>query len=132
MQTDYGSSALSQQLVTHWLRSGLYETHVTALKSALHERAKFLHALLVQHFSAIATWQQPAGGFYIWLRLSKPVVTKSLFLKLLQHNVLINPGYVYMLNDFHHIRLSFSYASPEDMKYGVEKLAAVIFEAYNE
>lgn len=130
MQTDYGSSALSQQLVTHWLRSGLYDAHVATLTQELQQRAHFLHHLLHKHFAHIATWEKPTGGFYIWIRFSKPVVTKAFFLALLQQNVLINPGYIYMLHDFHHIRLSYSYASYDELTEGIEQLAKQVKIAY--
>lgn len=32
MQMDYGSSAISQQIVEYWLRTGLYERHINYLK----------------------------------------------------------------------------------------------------
>lgn len=126
MQTDYGSSTLSQQLVTHWLTSGKYDAHVATLKETLHVRAQFLHALLLHHFQDLASWEQSTGGFYIWVRFHEPVIQKSLFLSLLQQNILIHPGYMYELNDFHHIRLSYAYASFDDLTTGIEQLAKAI------
>lgn len=46
----------------------------------------------------------------------------ALFLKLLKQNVLINPGYIYETSDLHHIRLSYSYASLEELKKGLNIL----------
>lgn len=126
MQTDYGSSALSQQLVTNWLTTGKYDAHVAALRQELQHRATFLSQLLHEHFSHIASWEEATGGFYIWVRFTEPVIHQKLFFTLLQHNVLINPGYIYMPNDFHHLRLSYAYASFDNMKTGMEKLATAI------
>ena len=106
MQMDYGSSAFSQQIVAHWLSSGLYEAHVANLREQLKERALFVEAILEKDFSQIATWEKSKGGFYIWLRFNEPVINKVLFLKLIKRNVLINPGYIYDPSDLHHIRLS--------------------------
>lgn len=79
MQTDYGSSAFSQEIVTYWLTSGLYEQHLVQLRNQLKQRAKFVEDLLEQYVQDIASWEQPKGGFYIWLRFDKPVINKALF-----------------------------------------------------
>ena len=127
MQTDYGSSAFSQEIVQYWLTSGLYENHVVQLRNQLKQRALFVDHLIEQYFSNLATWQQPKGGFYIWLRFHEPIVTKALFLELLQQKVLINPGYIYQPNDFHHVRISYSYATFKEFEEGLTIFAQIIY-----
>ncbi len=126
MQTDYGSSAFSQEIVAHWISTGLYEKHLTNLREQLKKRAAFVERVLEQQFSKIATWKRSEGGFYIWLRFNQPIVNKSLFLNLLKQNVLINPGYIYDSSDLHHIRLSYAYASLEELKVGLDCLVGVV------
>lgn len=126
MQMDYGSSAFSQQIVAHWLSSGLYEAHVANLREQLKERALFVEAILEKDFSQSATWEKSKGGFYIWLRFNDPIINKALFLKLIKLNVLINPGYIYDPSDLHHIRLSYAYATLEGLKEGLNILLEVI------
>lgn len=128
MQTDYGSSAISQAVVTHWLSSGLYESHLKQLRISLQQRAHYMEQLLVLHFKDFATWDTSKGGFYIWVRFGQPVITKALFLQLLEQKILINPGYIYQPTDFHHLRLSYAYASFEQMEQGLELLATMIQE----
>ncbi|SES13769.1 PLP-dependent aminotransferase family protein [Psychrobacillus sp. OK032] len=122
MQTDYGSSAFSQEIVAHWLSTGLYEKHVASLRQQLKERTLFVETILEKDFDQIATWEKSKGGFYIWLRFNDPVVNKALFLKLIKQSVLINPGYIYDPNDLHHIRLSYAYATLEELKEGLNIL----------
>lgn len=122
MQTDYGSSAFSQEIVAHWLSSGLYEKHLNKLREQLKRRAGFIEKILEQQFQQIATWKKSEGGFYIWIRFHEPIVNKALFLNLLKQNVLINPGYIYNSSDLHHIRLSYAYASLEELKEGLSIL----------
>ena len=126
MQTDYGSSAISQAILTHWLTSGIYEQSIANLREELRVRAHFMERLLEKYFSNIATWESPKGGFYIWVRFSKPVITKALFVALLEQKIIIHPGYVYEPNEFHHLRLSYAYATFEQMEVGLQKLAAMI------
>lgn len=122
MQMDYGSSAISQQIVDYWLHTGLYERHIQDLKEELKCRAKLMNHLLTQYFGKIASWETPKGGFYIWLKFHEPIVTTELFMKLLKKKVLINPGYIYAANDTQHIRLSFAYSSKDELKKGIKML----------
>jgi len=122
MQTDYGSSSFSQEIVAHWISTGLYDKHLQTLRQQLKSRATFTENLLEQQFSTLATWHKPEGGFYIWLRFNNPIVNKGLFIMLLHQNILINPGYIYDSTDQHHIRLSYAYASLEEIKIGLKAL----------
>ncbi len=122
MQTDYGSSAISQEIVWHWLQSGKYEKHLLHLRQQLQERADFVEQLLQKTFKDIASWNKPKGGFYIWLKFHQSIVDKAFFIKLLQQHVLLNPGYIYNPQDHHHIRLSYAYASYEELQNGLKIL----------
>ncbi len=126
MQMDYGSSAISQAIVTHWLTTDIYDQSILQLKKALQLRASFMEQLLCTHFQQLATWETPKGGFYIWLRFHKPCITKSLFTAMLEQKIIIHPGYVYMPNDLHHLRLSYAYATFEQMEKAIKILAETI------
>lgn len=128
MQTDYGSSAFSQEIVAHWLSTGLYENHLGQLREQLKIRAEFVEKILYQKFQSLANWEKPEGGFFIWLKFKKPIVNKALFLNLLKQNVLINPGYIYETRDLYHIRLSYAYASLEELEKGLD----ILFEVCSE
>lgn len=126
MPTDYGSSAFSQEIVSYWISSGLYEKHLIKLREQLKIRATFVEEILEQQFQKIATWKKSEGGLYIWIRFHEPIVNKALFLNLLNQNVLINPGYIYESSDLHHIRLSYAYASLEELKKGLNILLELV------
>jgi GntR family transcriptional regulator of abcA and norABC len=126
MQMDYGSSALSQHLVAEWLATGQYSKHLEWLRQELMERRDFTLTLLNQYFKGLAEWQIPQGGFYIWLKLCKPIVNPNLFKQAIKENILLNPGYIYEPNNHTHIRLSYSYASEEQLAYGIQTLSKII------
>ena len=125
MQTDYGSSTLSQFAVAKLLSNGQYEVHIEKLRHELRIRRDFVLSLLSKYFTDIAVWDKPAGGFYIWLSLKKEIPLQLLFRRALQHGILINPGSLY--GNYHsHIRLSYSYASFEELEQGLVALAVLI------
>lgn len=126
MQTDYGSSSISQFAVTEWLCSGDYEIHIQKTRNELRLRRDFILNILNKYFKDIATWNTPEGGFYIWLSLHKQISNRTLFKKALNSGILLNPGHIYDRNDGHHLRLSYSYASLYELEEGLIKLATLI------
>jgi GntR family transcriptional regulator, regulator for abcA and norABC len=126
MQTDYGSSSLSQYAVDKWLSSGMYEDFLKEIKVELTFRRDFTIQILEKYFSEIATWSIPKGGFYIWLKLQSGVSTRKLFNLSLREGILLNPGSVYDKNDDQHLRISYSYASMDQLEKGLIHLAQLI------
>ncbi len=126
MQTDYGASSLSQWVMTEWFASGLYHMHIKKFRKQLKERCFFMLHLLELYFSDIATWNIPQGGFYIWLKLNESISIEKVFNQALKESVLINPGDIYSFKKNNCIRLSYSYASNQDMEDGLKKLSFII------
>ncbi len=126
MQTDYGSSTLSQHAVAEWLAAGCHEEHLSFLRGKLRERRAIALAALEASFADLADWTVPRGGFYIWLRLRKPVDMRRLFELALQAGVLLNPGSIYDREDRQHLRLSYSYASLSQLEEGLAALSSLI------
>lgn len=132
MQTDYGSSSLSQHAVAQWLGSGLYEKHLTRIRAALKDRRDFTLAILKQYFNGLAEWSIPEGGFYIWLRILHPISIRQLFEQALKEGILLNPGSIYDRNDQEHLRISYAYASSDQLKQGLIRLSKLIMKLCRE
>ncbi|MGV7115359.1 aminotransferase-like domain-containing protein [Paenibacillus kyungheensis] len=126
MQTDYGSSNLSQYVATQWFAQGYHEPHIQWVRGQLRTRRDQMLELLQQHFSDIADWQIPTGGFYIWVKLTVTVSMQLLFERAIQANILINPGYLYEDEATSHIRLSYAYTSPEHLHTSIIQLKKYI------
>lgn len=126
MQTDYGSSALSQYAAAECLSSGFYSQYIEDIRTALKNRRDFTIGLLNRYFKGIATWDTPAGGFYIWLKLKKTLSMQKLFKLALREKILLNPGNIYDRNGHSHLRLSYSYASFPQLEKGLARLADII------
>jgi GntR family transcriptional regulator of abcA and norABC len=97
------------------------------MRHELRVRRDFVLSLLSKYFADIAVWEKPAGGFYIWLSLKRDIPLQPLFKRALLLGILINPGSLY--GNYHsHIRLSYSYASLEELEQGLVALAVLIKE----
>lgn len=132
MQTDYGSSSLSQWALAEWISSGLYDEHLITVRKEIKLRRDITLEALKNNFSDIATWNEPKGGFYVWIKLSQKISMNKLFTLALNEGVLINPGNIYDFSKNQSIRISYSYASHDDLKKGLKKLAQLIRECYKE
>ncbi|OCA80964.1 PLP-dependent aminotransferase family protein [Pseudobacillus wudalianchiensis] len=125
MQTDYGSSYISQALVRELLSSGLYEQHLQKVRTRLKEKREFLLQLLRLHLSEYATWRAATGGFFIWVSLHKKTNMHQFFRTCLNNGVLINPGFIY--NDSQPaIRLSYAYEEIGKMEEAIIKVKEIL------
>ncbi|PGV59309.1 GntR family transcriptional regulator [Bacillus cereus] len=126
MQTDYGSSSLSQRVAAEWLSKGFYEEHVANVRIHLKERRRMMVQALEKYCADIATWDIPSGGFFIWLTVVPNVPMKKLFSEALSKGVLLKPGRIYEEESDQCIRLSYGYASPEQITQGIYILSNLI------
>ena len=136
MQTDYGSSSVSQWVAAELLNDPAYEEYLTYLRVDLMERRDLASAALDEYFgkfgssgpseNAVCTWEIPRGGFYIWVRFSKKLPMDKIFYEALDRGVLFNPGNVYDYAENNSIRISYAYASPEDIRKAIRILSEVI------
>jgi GntR family transcriptional regulator, regulator for abcA and norABC len=126
MQTDYGSSSLSQRAAAEWLSSGLYEKHLSKVRKQLKVRRNAALEALEKHLSTFAEWDRPAGGFFIWVKMNPNISLPDLYRKALANGVLINPGRIYSTNKMQHFRLSFANAPVEEIQKGIAILESLI------
>ncbi|MBR2563078.1 MAG: PLP-dependent aminotransferase family protein [Paenibacillus sp.] len=127
MQTDYGTSSLAQEAATLWFADGHHTSYMERLRPELQRRRDFMLDLLQRYLHDIARWTTPEGGFYIWLQFTiEPLSIRRLFHACLEEKVLIHPGYLYDRLDASHIRLSYAYASQDEMERALICLAQAV------
>ncbi|MCU5081257.1 efflux pump transcription regulator NorG [Bacillus cereus] len=126
MQTDYGSSSLSQRVAAEWINQGFYEAHVANVRMHLKERRQIMIRALNKYCADIASWDIPSGGFFIWLKVVHNIPMKKLFSEALSKGILLNPGRIYEEESDQYIRLSYGYATPEQMTNGIKLLSELI------
>jgi len=130
MQTDYGSSSLSQWAIAEWISSGYYENYLKFIREELKKRRDMALDILDKKFKTLGSWNIPKGGFYIWLTLKKEINLKYLFLEAEKNKILINPGNIYDNTNSKNIRISYSYASYKDIEFALLKLAEIISKIF--
>ncbi|VBB06758.1 transcription regulator hth gntr [Lucifera butyrica] len=126
MQFDYGSSSLSQWLATEWLAGDFYRCHLENVRRQLKIRRDTMCKILEDHYTGLATWDIPAGGFYVWLKLNRPASLAKLFKAALKNGLLLNPGNLYDPFSQQHLRLSYAYAGLAEIEAGLLRLKTLL------
>ncbi|MBI9011719.1 MAG: PLP-dependent aminotransferase family protein [Clostridiales bacterium] len=126
MQIDYGSSSLSQYFALEWFRGGFNDVFQKRLRDILEKKRDFTLKVLENHFGDLCRWKRPKGGFYIWVELNNEIDMEVLFHEALKHNILINIGSIYDFKKNNAIRISYAYASEEEIEKGIEILSQLI------
>ncbi len=122
MQSDYGTSSLSQRVAAEWLGEGLYEQHLEYVRKELIKRRESANDSLKRHLSDVADWFMPDGGFFIWLRLKQDISIKELYAEALNEGILFHPGSIYTEGASRSIRLSYGYARPAQFDEGIKRM----------
>lgn len=120
-------SPLHAMAATFW-QSHDPEAHLQGLRAAYRARRDHLLACLAAEMPAGVTWNQPEGGFFVWLHLPG-FECRELLGRALDAGVSFVPGRYFFPNPEEgneYLRLSWSYLPLEEITEGVQRLAAVI------
>ena len=113
---------------SHIVRSaidlGLVEEHVISLRRSYRSRVNAMDTALKEHFSGIAQWSRPDGGYFFWLKFSANVDTTPLKKKAVSLESGFQPGTVFSStgNLHNYMRLSFAHYDEEDILKGIARL----------
>ena len=118
----------SQLLSAEFLRRGNLEPHLGRLRSEYHTRMRAMQTSLENHFSGLATWTNPQGGFFLWLTFGDHVDTSKLFDAAVRNGVAFIPGRAFSVTGQfgNALRLCFASQTPERTELGISRLAEVL------
>lgn len=117
---------VSESILNDFLRGGKLEPAIANVRRALRERRDALTGAL-REFVPDARFVVPTGGYFLWVDLPESVDTDTLAVRAAEAGVPITPGSDFSLKGGRSsMRLSYSSASPEHIRAGVERLASLI------
>lgn len=126
MQLDYGASSLSQMILNEVFINGSYDEFLIKFRMILARRKKKMLGALNHYFKDIAEWNNPTGGYYIWLDFIDEVPLEKLFNKALDKGLLLNTGNIYHVSKTKSLRLSFAYIDEELIIPSIEELSRIV------
>jgi 2-aminoadipate transaminase len=114
----------AQRLLARFLADGHLEEHLGRLRVEYRRRKAAMQDALGEHFSDVATWTDPDGGFFLWVTLPEAVDTQALFEVALAEGVAFIPGPAFSPTGRfgNALRVCFASTTPERTAEGVKRL----------
>ena len=115
-------------LVRSVLELGLQQEHLAMLRATYKRRSATLCNALREHLPHVATFVEPAGGFFVWIELPESFDTALLLHEAAKINAGFQPGIRSSSNGGlrNCLRLSFAYYDEDKLAEGVRRIAQVI------
>lgn len=126
---DLHSPGFNQRMVYEVVRDGFLDRHVPTIRELYRARRDHLLAALGREFAGLgATWNTPAGGMFLWLRLPPGLDALELLPLAVEAGVAFVPGSPFFATDPdpRTMRLSFVTASPAELDQAAAALAGVV------
>jgi len=129
---DLHSPSFNQRMVAEVLKDGFIDRHVPTIRALYKHQCGVMLDALAQHMAGLdVQWNSPDGGMFLWLRLPAGMSAVDLLPKAVDKGVAFVPGAAFYATeaDPRTLRLSFVTASEEQIRIGIQALAAAIQEA---
>lgn len=119
---------IASHIVRHALRLGLMEPHLARLRQVYGQRLNVMQEALQKHFSGIARWQTPFGGYFFWLRFDPDMDLAALREDARKAETGFQPGSLFSsTGDLKHcMRLCFAHYGEDDLREGIRRIRSVI------
>ena len=127
LESGGGLNPFTSKLVQSALELGLQLDHLIHLKTVYGQRMVFLSAALRRHLGSSASFSEPSGGFFIWLRLPEQIDAELFLSEARQHNVGFQPGVRFSSRQSlkNYVRLCFSFYDTPKLEAAAGRLADV-------
>ncbi|MFJ4102686.1 aminotransferase-like domain-containing protein [Amycolatopsis japonica] len=119
---------LNQLIVSRYLSTHDWMGQIKTFRENYRERRDAILSALEQHMPAGCSWTKPDGGFYVWMTVPEGVDTKAMLPRAVTARVAYASGTGFYADGFgsRQLRLSYCYPTPERIREGVRRLAAVL------
>jgi len=119
---------LNQLVVSRYLSTHDWKGQIKTFCENYRERRDAMLAALEQHMPGGCTWTRPDGGFYVWMTVPEGIDTKAMLPRAVTARVAYASGTGFYADGLgsRQMRLSYCYPTPERIREGVRRLAAVL------
>jgi 2-aminoadipate transaminase len=115
---------ISSHIVRHAIDNGTLAAHVKNLRSVYRGRVEAMDDALHEHFSGIAKWTRPDGGYFFWIQFDESIDTAVVNGMAHEHEVGFQPGAAFsskgQFGNF--ARLSFAHYNEDDIREGIARM----------
>ena len=125
---DLHTSTFCQYVAYEVARGGFLDRHVKVIRRVYGERRNAMLAALDRYAPPGVRWTKPAGGLFLWATLPEGFDTVKLLDDAIAEKVAFVPGAAFYPTGGGErtMRLNFSYAAPDVIDEGIQRLCRVI------
>ncbi len=125
---DGGLSPFMVRTVAQFCASGDQDRHLETVIPVYREKRDRMLSALSERCSRYATWTQPEGGFFLWLKLAGNVDAEKLVEAMSAEGVQARPGTAFFPDPEpqSYLRLCFSTAPPDAIDEGIKRLGRAL------
>ncbi len=125
---DLCGSAFAQVTAERYFTGTRWRKVLQGLTRTYAERRDVMLEALDEHFPPEARWTRPEGGFFVWVELPEFLDANAMLAEAVENGVTFVPGDGFFPDErgCNCMRLAFCYASPDDIREGVARLASVL------
>ncbi|MEN9749290.1 MAG: hypothetical protein RL149_368 [Actinomycetota bacterium] len=120
-------SMFSQMMISEYLSIADWRKQVDTFRGVYQERKDAALEAVREYLPGVHT-TQPDGGFYLWLTLPEGIDSKAMLPLAVKELVAYTPGTAFFGDGtgHQHLRICYSFPTPENIKVGIKRLATVI------
>jgi 2-aminoadipate transaminase len=128
---DLGVSPWVQRTILEFCAEGLWDRHVAKMIDVYRRKRDVMVSALAERCGRYATWNQPEGGFFLWLTLGETVDPAALADAARRHGVMYVGGAAFFLDGSgkHSARLAFSHVRDDEIPEAILRLGRALEEA---
>ena len=128
---DMGNSPLQHRMLHEFMVSGALAAHLTLMRERYRIKMQALAEALRDSCGDAVRFTEPAGGFFLWLRLAAPLQAQAVQERALARGVVFPVGRGFFPAegpppDGEYLRLAYSRAGVADLQAGAERLGACL------
>jgi 2-aminoadipate transaminase len=125
---DLCSPTITQYIAYEFISRGWLDEYVQIIQREYAKKKDAMIEALNQYFPAGASWTNPQGGLFVWVKAPDCIDTTAMFREAINAKVAYVVGIAFYphRNDNCHMRLNFSAVDPERIVEGVRRLGDLI------
>jgi len=114
----------SSHIVRQTIDNGSLDSHVKNLRRVYRGRVEAMDDALHEHFSGIAEWTRPDGGYFFWVRFDETIDTAPLRAKARELETGFQSGALFSTKGQLHnyLRLSFAHYNEDEIREGIARM----------
>ncbi|PID28207.1 MAG: aminotransferase [Candidatus Cloacimonadota bacterium] len=126
--TDLCTPPFTQRIAARYVESGIMSEKIKDIIELYREKKDIMLDTLEKEMPEVVKWTVPEGGLFLFITLPDYMDAEALFKVAIEENVAFVMGTSFYCNGKgrNTMRLNFSYASKENNRIGIERLAKVI------